>query len=124
MGDHDSITHYAVLVGINDYSDQPPKSAACVAREAQGLLDSKLRDCVKIYSLIADRHNQNLPAPAQGPASRPTCENFVRILNTIVSVANSGSFVYIHSSGHGTQKTSGGEKEPANVGLVLLNEEV
>ena len=74
--------------------------------------------------MIADRHDQNSSVPVQASASRPTRENFVRVLNAITSVANPGSFVYIHFSGHGTQKKSGKEKEPVDVGLVFLNEDV
>ena len=119
MNDKDSITHFALLVGINDYPGQPLKSAACDARGARILLKDKLKDCIKIYSLIADLNDRSLPAVVQDPESRPTHKNFVSILKEIRETANPGSFVYIHFSGHGTRTIS--EKESRDVGLVLLD---
>ena len=115
MDTHIEATHYAILIGINDYPDRALQSCVRDVQEVQVLLQNTLEDLVKIWLLTADTHDQK-------PAIRPTKDNVITALEEVVSLAAPGSYVYIHFSGHGSRATFQVENSYEDVALVLVGD--
>ncbi|RYP41528.1 hypothetical protein DL767_000955 [Monosporascus sp. MG133] len=119
------VTHYAILIGINDYPDQPLESAVRDVQDAKAYLESMLQDAVKIYMVATNHTNGTLSGPVNDSALWPTYENVISVFEQATSLANPGDFVYIHYSGHGTRKPPNGEfsnRSTGDLALVLLHE--
>jgi hypothetical protein len=117
------VTHYAILIGIDDYPDRPLRSCVRDVQDVKTHLESTLQDAVKIQMIISSRTVGKLSDPANGSALWPTYDNVISAFEMTTSLARTGDFVYIHYSGHGTRKPpSGGfsNKSTGDLALALL----
>ncbi|EEU43736.1 uncharacterized protein NECHADRAFT_101119 [Fusarium vanettenii 77-13-4] len=113
------ITHYALLVGIACYpGDQSLKGYVNDVQELEKCLrkDRKNLDIKTLTATPAAPTSPVAPArpvtqescyPTEDEAFLPTYDNVWLNLNSIISRASSGDFVYIHFSGHGTKGKPG-----------------
>jgi hypothetical protein len=110
--------HFAVLIGINFYSDKPLRG--CV-RDVD-MIQQYLQSTHSITQTHITKLTASTPAdtdalqPPEEPSSWPTFENVTACFSRITSMSLAGDHVYIHYSGHGT-RTSNGE-----LALALLDE--
>ncbi|KAL2812792.1 hypothetical protein BDW59DRAFT_155115 [Aspergillus cavernicola] len=119
-----AVTHYAILMGIDEYPTKPLKSCVRDVQDVKEYLGSSLKDYVAIYMITASQACQTSPDSAKGSQTWPTYDNILSTFNTVTSLARAGNFVYIHYSGHGTQKPPCGEysnKPQGDLALVLLS---
>lgn len=126
MTSQNNVTHYAILIGIDDYPDKPLKSAVQDVEDIKTFLESRLRDSVKIQLITASQTDRTSSNPAKDPMLWPSYETIISVFKTVNSLARAGDFVYVHYSGHGTQKPPWGEfsnKSTGDLALVLLNTE-
>lgn len=118
------VTHYyAILIGIDVYTDSPLTSCVHDVQEIKTHLE-KVLDAVHIQMFTApkciDRESCNR---AEG---WPTYDNVTSSFGEITSLAKAGDFVYIHYSGHGTRTEPSREfshMPTGDLALVLLDEE-
>ncbi|KAI0436945.1 hypothetical protein F4803DRAFT_571747 [Xylaria telfairii] len=102
-----SVTHYAVLIGIcftpKERRSEWPPLKGCV-RDVQGIETQLLKSYSNpdIRMLTATLQHPEDPHPSEDQRALPTYHNILSSLGRIVSEAASGSFVYIHFTGHGT----------------------
>jgi hypothetical protein len=119
-----TVTHYAILIGIDDYPDKPLKSCVNDVRDTKTFLESTLKDSIKIWAITASQIDRRSPDLAQDPALFPTSENVTSAFESVTSLSKAGDYVYIHYSGHGTQKPPSGDfsnKSTGDLALVLLS---
>ncbi|RMJ08164.1 hypothetical protein CDV36_012223 [Fusarium kuroshium] len=115
-------THYALLIGIAYYREKPLKGCVNDVRELEKLLQ-KHRQNIDIKTLTATPTTPVSCHPAEDESSLPTHDNVLSSLNSIISRASSGDFVYVHFSGHGTTvepKSNGDRKPDASTGDLAL----
>ncbi|KAL2824347.1 hypothetical protein BDW59DRAFT_162450 [Aspergillus cavernicola] len=108
------VNHHAILIGINDYPNQP--LAACV-RDVSDIkihLESTLGSSVQVHILAAASDKADAANPY------PTYDNVVSTFRQVTSLAKSGDPVYIHFSGHGSQKPPSGEFSSRPTGDLAL----
>lgn len=118
------VTHYAILIGIDDYADKPLRGCVRDVQDAKAHLESTLQDAVKIQMITTSQTDGEFSNPANGSALWPTYDNVVSAFEEATSLARAGDFAYIHYSGHGTRKPPGGEfsnKSTGDLALVLLS---
>ncbi|KAE8442778.1 hypothetical protein EG329_002866 [Mollisiaceae sp. DMI_Dod_QoI] len=126
MDNEKTITHYAILIGIDNYPDKPLKSCVRDVQDIKTYLESTLKDSVQIQAITASQADREPSDPAQDPTLWPTRENVTSAFERVTSLARAGDFVYIHYSGHGTQMPTSGEFSNGSSGdlaLVLLGGE-
>ncbi|KAK8055357.1 hypothetical protein PG993_000584 [Apiospora rasikravindrae] len=120
-----SITHHAILIGIDAYPTKPLKS--CV-RDAEGVktqVETILKESVNVEMLTTSQNNEGPENTAAKLPIRPTRENVVSAFEGVLARAKAGDFLYIHFSGHGTRKPPQGPFSNTSLGdlaLVLLDE--
>ncbi|RSL89476.1 hypothetical protein CDV31_015880 [Fusarium ambrosium] len=115
-------THYALLIGIAYYREKPLKGCVNDVRELEKLLQ-KHRQNIDIKTLTATPTTPVSYHPAEDESSLPTYDNVLSSLDSIISRASSGDFVYVHFSGHGTTvepKSNGDRKPDASTGDLAL----
>lgn len=115
-----TVAHYAILIGIDDYPHSPLKGCVRDVHLAKTHLESILHDAVQIQMITASQSDGKQPQPATPPAPWPTYDNVVSAFEGTTSQARAGDFVYIHYSGHGTRKPPSGEFSNASSGDVAL----
>jgi hypothetical protein len=118
------VTHYAILIGIDDYSDKPLKSCVNDIQDTKAFLKDTLKDSIKIWAITASQTDQESPDPAQDPRLYPTRQNVTLAFEMVTFLSKVGDYVYIHYSGHGTQKRPCGDfsnKSTGDLALVLLS---
>lgn len=116
MDSQEHVSRYAILIGIDGYSEKPLKSCVRDVQGIQAYLESESKEHIKIKLITA---------PSDDPMLRPTRKNFISAIERVTLQAKTGDFVYIHYSGHGTQKPPCGEfsdKITGDLALVLLSE--
>lgn len=101
------VRYFALLIGIDTYSERPLLGAARDVRGIKQLLTDKFPAC-RITSLVAS-HGHDV---ADGEI-KPTWSNFKQALDRLIEQVKSGDTVYIHFSGHGT--CFGRNKSSANL---------
>ena len=123
MEGQNTITHYAILIGIDDYPDKPLRSAVIDVEDNKKFLESLMKASVKIQTLTASQTDRTSSDPVKEKLW-PTYDNVISTFKTVTSLARPGDFVYIHYSGHGTRKPPWGEFSDNSTGdlaLVLLD---
>ena len=109
------VTHYAILIGIDDYADRPLRGCVRDVQEARLHIKSTLQDAVKIQMITTSQSHQ-----ANDSSLWPTYDNVISALEGVTSVAKAGDFAYIHYSGHGTRKPPSGEFSNQSTGDLAL----
>ena len=127
MGNHDTIvTHYAILIGINAYSDRPLTGCVQDVQEIKSYFKEVLNSVyITMFTAIGgtDLKSNNL---AEGPVLWPTYDNVTSAFREVTSLAKAGDFVYIHYSGHGTRTESHSEfsnESTGDLAFVLFDKE-
>ncbi|KIW80556.1 hypothetical protein Z517_07172 [Fonsecaea pedrosoi CBS 271.37] len=99
MENHAGKTHYAVLVGINAYEENPLKYCVPDVHRIKEYLEAGLsRVDIRIFTAPEAASHQT-----QNSTPRPTYQRVVAALEDVTRHANPGSFVYLHFSGHGVR---------------------
>jgi Caspase domain len=109
------VTHYVILIGINDYPDQPLRGCVRDVQDTKAHLESTLQGTVKIQILTTSQTDSS--------ALWPTYDNVISAFKEVTSLAKAGDFAYIHYSGHGTREPPSSEfssKSTGDLALVLL----
>jgi hypothetical protein len=125
-GHNTIITHYAILIGINDYPDKPLKSCVCDVQDTKTYLESVLHDSVEVQMITTSQTDLTSPDAVKDRVLWPTYDNVISAFKMVTSLARAGDFVYIHYAGHGTRKPPSGEftnKSTGDLALVLLTKE-
>lgn len=120
-GKHIILSHYAILIDINAYSNKPLQSCVRDVQKIKECLERKLPS-VDIQTFTASSDD----TPLKHPQSWPTCRNVTSIFETITSRAQSRNFIYVHYSGHDTKLNPCYERSNQSIedlALVLLNED-
>lgn len=98
-----SYEHYALLIGIDAYSEKPLNGCVRDVHEIKKQLQSIPKPGVQTHMLTASRlEDSKSSRTAEELKSWPTHRKVVGTLNHITCQAKEGDFVYIHFSGHGT----------------------
>ncbi|KAF7506159.1 hypothetical protein GJ744_012223 [Endocarpon pusillum] len=119
-----TVTHYSILVGIDDYPDKPLKSCVHDVQNIKEYLESILQKSINVQILTASQTDWKPSGPARGSILWPTYDNIISVFTKVISLAKAGDYVYIHYSGHGTQKPPSGEfsnQSTGDLALVLLS---
>jgi hypothetical protein len=114
------VNYYAILIGIDSYSEEPLKGCVRDVEEIKKYLEQDISS-VDIQTFTADASSQHEDSKA-----RPTDKNVTSAIRDVTSRARTGDYVYIHFSGHGTRKESMSNDEfsdeaPGDLALVLLD---
>lgn len=103
---------YALLVGVSDYE------------EGSGASDLRgpANDVQLLSDVLKERSDFDITVLADGidGAERPTRAAILSSLDALVSAVESGDFVYLHFSGHGTQQADQNGDETDGVDEVFL----
>lgn len=96
-------THYAILIGINAYTEKPLNACVQDVKDVKTCLEGMLNS-VHIQILTAAKiTDPESSSPTEDPMLWPTYENVVSAFEATTSLAQPGDFVYVHYSGHGTR---------------------
>lgn len=115
-----TVTHYAILIGIDDYPGSPLKGCVRDVQEVKERLESTLHNAVRTQMITTSRNDGELSELADAPVLWPTYDNVVLAFERSTSLARAGDFIYIHFSGHGTRKPPSGEFSNTPTGDVAL----
>lgn len=118
------VTHYAILIGIDDYPEKPLKSCVRDVQSIREGLESMLCNSLETYMLRTGWDRLDTTSPVENGLRWPTRVNVESAFKTVVQSARRGDFVYIHYSGHGTRKEASGDfanKFAGDLALVLLS---
>ncbi|CAJ0551530.1 Ff.00g114600.m01.CDS01 [Fusarium sp. VM40] len=97
-----SPAHYAILIGINAYQDQPLKGCVHDVQCIKTLLEQQPFP-VDIRTFTATSNSQSdKSSPVEDRSYWPTYWNVTEALRLLTAQAQPGDYVYIHYSGHGT----------------------
>lgn len=123
-----AVTRYALLIGVcftpRERREEWKPLRGCVrdVREIEKHL-AKLSPNVDIQTLTASLSDLDASCPAEGAEDLPTHSNVVSSLENIILRAPTGSFVYIHFTGHGTAiepKSRFANRSTGELALVVL----
>ena len=119
-------THFAILIGINAYPDQPLKYCVQDVESIKTYLEkpSKLIHIQLLTASVSVKPESF--NTCEDPVLLPTYENVIAAFEKVSSLAKDRDFVYIHYSGHGTREKPDLDDELSNkntgdLALVLLN---
>ncbi|KAF4961382.1 hypothetical protein FSARC_10198 [Fusarium sarcochroum] len=115
--------HYAVLIGINAYSQKPLKGCVRDVQHIKSLLEQQ-QFPIEIQAFTATSNSHS--GIVEDPNHWPTYKNVTKALRVLTARAQPGDCVYIHYSGHGTRWNPGGEfsnQHTGDLALALLNGE-
>lgn len=87
MTSQNNITHYAILIGIDDYPDKPLRSAVRDIEDTKTFLESTLRESVKIQQITASQTDRTSSDPARDPMLWPSYETAISAFKTVTSLA-------------------------------------
>lgn len=110
--------HYAVLIGINCYTEKPLYGCVRDVTRLEQYLRSK-STTIHIEKFLADTPTD--PTPSEPPELWPTFENVTSCLQRVTDLGQSGDWVYIHYSGHGTRIEGSSEYSNTDTGDLALN---
>lgn len=104
MADPDlSYAHYALLIGIDAYSEKPLKGCVRDVHEIKKQLDGIPKPGVQTHMLTASLTKDPTSSYTTEELNLwPTYRKVLDTLDQIACQAKEGDFVYIHFSGHGT----------------------
>jgi hypothetical protein len=121
---HGEVTHYAILIGINNYAEYPLRGCWTDVESIQSHLQATLGNALRTHLLGSQDENDQPGLPScDGLATWPSIDNLESAFKEVANQAKPGSFVYIHYSGHGTRRKGSGshaDTEAGNLALVLL----
>ncbi|KAM7219907.1 Caspase domain containing protein [Rhypophila decipiens] len=118
---------FAILVGINAYSEKPLKACVRDVKRIRAYLD-KLSPHVDTTMMVAGGSDVDVePSDPTGySVNWPTVKNVLAALDRVNSMSKAGDFVYVHFSGHGTRKAPEDEfsnQSTGDLALVLCDDE-
>ncbi|KAF3035092.1 hypothetical protein E8E12_002500 [Didymella heteroderae] len=98
------VTHWALLIGINHYSDPKEDLRGCVndANVMKQYLESSIGPKLNVVSLSATASTICPGPPSEDKKSWPTYANVVKNLESIADLAKRGDRVFVYFAGHGT----------------------
>ncbi|KAF5534791.1 caspase [Fusarium napiforme] len=100
--------HHAILIGIDTYPAEYKASLKGCVRDTQqirSLLEQQPFQ-INIQTLTASQSSDSsTTGPVEHPASLPTYDNVIKAFRELADAAQSGDYIYIHYSGHGTRMT-------------------
>ncbi|KAF4423138.1 caspase [Fusarium acutatum] len=108
MANNQSISskHHAILIGIDAYPEKYKSSLKGCVRDTQqirSLLEQQPFQ-INIQTLTATQSSDSsITKPVEDPASLPTDDNVIKAFRDLTCAAQSGDYIYIHYSGHGTR---------------------
>ncbi|KAI7760683.1 hypothetical protein LZL87_007895 [Fusarium oxysporum] len=108
MAERQSVSpkHHAILIGIDAYPDRYKSSLKGCVRDTQqmrSLLEQQPFH-INIQTLTATQSSDSSnTGPVEDPATLPTYDNVVKAFRDLTCAAQSGDYIYIHYSGHGTR---------------------
>ncbi|KAL2840993.1 caspase domain-containing protein [Aspergillus pseudoustus] len=115
------ITHHAILIGVNDYLHRPLKGCVRDVQNIKRCLKDKLHDAVEIETLTTSQTDEVRSfISAMSGTPWPSYANTTSIIEKVTERARPGSYVYIHYSGHGTQKPPSGDFSNESTGDLAL----
>ncbi|KAG9497350.1 hypothetical protein J7337_010210 [Fusarium musae] len=123
--------HHAILIGIGTYPAEYKASLKGCVRDKQqirSLLEQQPFH-INIQTLTAmQTSDSSTTGPVEHPATLLTYDNVIKAFSELADVAQSGDYIYIHSSGHGARMTPETTKPFSNqhtgdLTLVLLGGE-
>lgn len=118
------VTHYAILIGINNYAEYPLRGCWTDVESIQSHLQATLGNALRTQLLGSQDENDQPGLPScDGLATWPSIDNLESAFKEVANQAKPGSFVYIHYSGHGTRRKGSGshaDTQAGNLALVLL----
>ncbi|ERF75188.1 hypothetical protein EPUS_08858 [Endocarpon pusillum Z07020] len=120
-GQYNVPTHHAILIGIDAYPNNPLRSCVRDVQKIKECLESKINS-LDIQTLTASSGG----SPFEHPESWPTLRNVTLVLEKATSLAETGDFIYIHYSGHGTRRKprfNRSNQSTGDLALVLLDED-
>lgn len=122
------VTHHAILIGIDAYTDRPLTSCVNDIQEIKNYIERVLNSVHIQMFRAPNSTNLESDNPVQGSVLWPTRDNVISAFKETASLAKAGDFVYIHYSGYGTRSPAEPCREFSNMftgdlALVLLDEE-
>jgi hypothetical protein len=120
MEDSDSTPiHFALLIGVNSDSERPLKG--CV-RDVRAITKYVIESVAKVHIQLFTADSSTTESENTGPSERLATYSNVKFgLQTILSVAKAGSYVYIHYSGHGVRTEASSKHSNKTTGDLALN---
>ena len=120
--------HYAILIGINAYQKKPLKGCVRDVKAIQKYFDgcSNMKPLVMEIFTAGEDADSEPTSPLHKPNLKPTYANVISAFEEVACKADSGAFVYVHFSGHGTRATPDSRFSNLSTGdlaLVLLDKE-
>ncbi|KAH8689814.1 caspase domain-containing protein [Talaromyces proteolyticus] len=112
--------HYAVLIGINYYTEKPLYGCVRDVERLEQYLQSKSTP-IHIEKFIASTLTDSPSVLHEPPELWPTFENVTSCLQKIADLGQSGDWVYIQYSGHGTRIEGSSEYSNTDTGDLALN---
>ncbi|RKL17078.1 hypothetical protein BFJ70_g14760 [Fusarium oxysporum] len=98
--------HHAILIGIDAYPDKYKSSLKGCVRDTQqirSLLEQQPFH-INIQTLTATQSSDSsITGPVEDSAALPTYDNVIKAFRDLNCAAQSGDYIYIHYSGHGTR---------------------
>ncbi|RKK71026.1 hypothetical protein BFJ69_g11297 [Fusarium oxysporum] len=98
--------HHAILIGIDAYPDKYKSSLKGCVRDTQqirSLLEQQPFH-INIQTLTATQSSDSsIAGPVEDSAALPTYDNVIKAFRDLTCAAQSGDYIYIHYSGHGTR---------------------
>ncbi|EXL93782.1 caspase domain-containing protein [Fusarium oxysporum II5] len=98
--------HHAILIGIDAYPDKYKSSLKGCVRDTQqirSLLEQQPFH-INIQTLTATQSSDSsITGPVEDSAALPTYDNVIKAFRDLTCAAQSGDYIYIHYSGHGTR---------------------
>ena len=119
----ESITHWAVVIGVNYYPGHNSKNLKGCVRDAMSTklyLEDIIKNGLDIVVLTASTPSVDGTPPPEKPEAWPTNNQVKCGLKRIIDNSKSGDYVYIYYSGHGIQVNEKGRRYLA---LLLLNDD-
>jgi hypothetical protein len=115
--------HHAILIGIDAYEKEPLRGAVRDVHSLKSYLeDASIRIRIRTFTASSDT-NPASSGLLEDPQFWPTLKNIQRAIHETAESAESGDFVYIHYSGHGTREKLGSRtynESTGDLALVLL----
>ncbi|PNP61448.1 hypothetical protein FNYG_13843 [Fusarium nygamai] len=110
MAENQSVSpgHHAILIGIDAYPAEYKASLKGCVRDTQQIrsLLEQQPFYINIQTLTATQSSDSsTTGPVEHPASLPTYDNVIKAFRELADAAQSGDYIYIHYSGHGTRMT-------------------
>jgi hypothetical protein len=119
----ETITHWAVVIGVNYYPGGSSRNLEGCVRDAMSTklyLEDTIKSGLDIVVLTASTPSVDGTPPPEKPEAWPTYHQVECQLKRIIENSKSGDHVYIHYSGHGTRVNDKGRRYLA---LVLLDDD-